>query len=168
MSGGAKRLARLAVLTALGAGLLILAGAVPSGKLGLMLVASFPVCVALMQYGAGWAAAVYAVTAALGFLLFPSGAGTLGYAVFFGYYPIAKSLFERLHRVWLSWILKLLLYSAAFLVLYLGLSWVLLIQAETLPWYVLLLIGAAAFVVYDLCYSMAIRIYLDKLARYIS
>ncbi len=51
MNSNAKRIARLAVMTALGAVFLLLTGLIPAGRLGLMVIASFPVCVALMLYG---------------------------------------------------------------------------------------------------------------------
>lgn len=165
MNGSAKRIARLAVLTALGVVLLLLTSVVPAGKLGLMALASLPVCVSLMMYGPSWAAGVFAVTAALGFLLFP-GTTAIGYALFFGYYPIAKSLFERVHGTWQPWALKLALYSAAFAA-YWFLARALFSGADMLlPWYAVFVLGAAVFAVYDFCYSLIVRFYLEKIARY--
>ena len=167
MSRSAKRIARLAALAALGVVLLLLTGVMPAGKLGLMAIASLPVCAALMMYGRAWAAGVFAVTAILGFLLFP-GTTAIGYALFFGYYPIAKSVFERVRGAWQPWALKLALFAAAF-----GAYWFLARALfsgadELLPWYALFLIGAVVFFVYDWCYSLIIRFYLDKIARYFS
>lgn len=165
MSGAAKRAARLAVLTALGVVLLFLARVVPSGRIGLMVLTSFPVCLSLMLYGTGWAFGVFAVTAVLGLLLFP-GAVTILYLLFFGYYPITKSLFERLHSKALCLALKLVLYAAVFAGAYLLAEPIGLTVSGLLPWYVLLPLGALVFLVYDWCYSQVIRIYLDKFARY--
>lgn len=166
MGAQAKRIARLAVLTALGTALLLLANVVPSGRLAVMAVASFPVCCALMSYGPGWSAGVFAVTAAMGFLLFP-GPTALGYALFFGWYPIAKSLTERLRDRYLGWGLKLALYGLAFAA-YWFLARALFSGLDArLAWYWLLLIGAAVFAIYDRCYSLLIRYYLEKLARYL-
>ena len=164
MSDSAKRISRLAVLTALGVVLLLLTNVVPAGKLGLMALASLPVCVSLMMYDRKWAAGVFAVTAVLGFLLFP-GTTAIGYALFFGYYPIAKSLFERVRGTWQPWVLKLALYSAAFAA-YWYLAGALIGGADAVPWYIVFGIGAVVFVVYDLCYSLIICFYLDKIARY--
>ena len=166
MNTAARRTARLAVLTALGALLLLLAGAVPSGRLVVLAVASFPVCAALMMYGPGWSAAVYVLTAALGFLLFP-GVTTVGYAAFFGWYPIVKSLCERIKRPASGLLLKLAAYTAA-AVLYWFFARELLSGGAFLPWYALYLIGAAVFFVYDWAYSLLIRLYLEKLARFLT
>ena len=165
MSASAKRVARLAALTALGVILLLLTNILPAGKLGLMALASLPVCVSLMMYGWRWAAGVFAVTAVLGFLLFP-GTTSIGYALFFGYYPIAKSVFERVQGTWQPWVLKLALYIAAFAA-YWFLARALFSGADgLLPWQIVFLIGAVVFVVYDWCYSLIIRFYLEKIARY--
>ena len=158
-------MARLSVLTALGVVFLLLANVIPTGRLGIMAVASFPVCMALMLYGAGWAAGVFAVTAALGFALFP-GVTAIGYAAFFGYYPIVKSLFERIPQKQLGLITKYLLYACVF-----AAYWFLakaLMPVSALPWYILFVLGAAVFGVYDWAYSLLIRLYLNKLARYFS
>ena len=164
MGSAAKRIARLGLMTALGAVLLLLTGRLPTGKLWLMILASFPVCVSLMMYGPIHAAGVFVLTAVLAFLLVP-GTTAVGYVVFFGYYPIAKSLFERTRGAIWHWVLKAVLYAAAFTV-----SWffaqTLFSGGAGLPWYALFLLGAAAFVVYDWCYSLVIRLYLVKAARY--
>ena len=165
MNDSAKCVARLAVLTALGVVLLLLTNVVPAGKLGLMALASLPVCVSRMMYDGKRAAGVFAVTAVLGFLLFP-GTTAIGYALFFGYYPIAKSLFERVHGTWQPWALKFALYAAAFTA-YWFLAGALFSGADgILPWYIVFAVGAVAFILYDFCYSLIIRFYLEKIARY--
>jgi len=165
MGDSAKRISRLAVLTALGVVLLLLTNVVPAGRLGLMALASMPVCVSLMMYDRKWAAGVFVITAVLGFLLFP-GATAIGYALFFGYYPIAKSLFERVRGAWQPWALKLALYTAAFAA-YWFLARALFSGAdEILPWFAVYLIGVVVFIVYDYCYSLIVCFYFDRIARY--
>ncbi len=166
MNDSAKRVTRLAVLTALGVVLLLLVNVIPAGRLALFAVAGFPVCASLLLYGPGWAAGVYAVTAMLGFLLFP-GVTAIGYAAFFGYYPIVKSLIERVKSAHLVILLKAVLYAAVF-----ALYWLLAREMfsgmdEALPVYVLFLAGAVAYAIYDWCYFLLIQFYLDKIARYI-
>ena len=167
MNASAKRIARLALLTALGVLLLFLTSVIPSGRLGLMVLASFPVCLALLLYGWGWALGVFAVTALLGFVLFP-GATAIGYGAFFGFYPVVKSRIERTRGRVLPWALKGALYLIVFTVYWL-LARAMFSGAETvLPWYAVLLLGAVVFVIYDWCCTQVIRFYIDKLARYFS
>ena len=52
MNDRTKRLARLAIMTALGTVLLLLGSALPTGRLALIALSSLPVCVALLMAGA--------------------------------------------------------------------------------------------------------------------
>lgn len=165
MGGTAKRTARLAAMVAVGTVFLFLARIIPSGRLALMVLTSFPVCLALMLYGVGWSVGVFFATAVLGLLLFP-GAVAILYLLFFGYYPIAKSVFERVHSPVLMFGLKLLLYAVVFGGAYLLAEPIGLNLSGLLPWYILLPVGAVAFLLYDWCYSQVIRIYLEKFSRY--
>ena len=161
----AKRAARLGLMTALCVVLLLLTELVPAGRLGLLTAASFPVCVSLMLYGPAWAAGVYVLAAVLGFLLFP-GTTALGFALFFGYYPIAKSLIERVPGRWQPWALKALLYTAVFAAYWFLARAIFPAAGASLPWPALYFLGAAAFFAGDWCYSLVIRYYLEKIARY--
>ena len=165
MNDTTKRLARLAILTAIGVVLLLLGSVLPAGRLALVALSSLPVCVTLMMYGARWSLAVFALTAALGALIYPGGAAIM-YLAFFGYYPIAKSLFERLHSPWAEWGAKYALYLAAFLVYWLLAKALFSFTGSELPWFALLPLGAAVFWLYDRAYSGLIRFYIVKIARY--
>ena len=165
MNASAKRIAYLSVFAALGAVLVFLADILPTGRLALLALASLPVCAALMMFGIPWSAGVCVVTGLLGFLLFP-GTAAVGYAGFFGWYPIVKSLCERIKSRPVGWLLKYAAYSLAFL-----LYWLLaraLFSGTALPWYGLFLLGAAVFFVYDRAYSRLIRFYIERLARHIT
>lgn len=152
-------------MAALGTVFLFLANVLPAGRLVLLVVASFPVCAALLMYGRGWAAGVYATVALLSILLFP-GTAAIAFAAFFGYYPILKSVFERIHNIALVWSLKYGLYAVAF-ALYVALAMTVFAgEAITIPWLLLFVGGAAAFFVYDRCYSILIQFYIEKIARY--
>lgn len=155
-------MARLSLMAALGVVFLVLAGVIPTGQLVLLVLASFPVCASLMMYGPWWALGVFLITAALGNILFPGVSG-VAYAVFFGYYPILKSVLERMHNIAWMWVLKYAVYTVIF-VFYWFLAGTMLDTMQ--PWFILYLIGCAAFAVYDWAYSLLIRFYIEKIARY--
>ena len=165
MNERTRRLARLAIMTALGTVLLLLGAVLPAGRLALVALASLPVCVALMMYGAKWSVGVFALTALLGALIYP-GAAAIMYIAFFGFYPIAKSFFERLHSPWAEWGCKYALYLAAFAVYWTMAKALFSFTGKELPWFVLLPLGAAVFWLYDRAYSGLIRFYIVKIARY--
>jgi len=167
MNGKAKRIARLALLTALGVVLLYFAALLPSAKLATTAIAGFLTAAALMMYGYGWSAGVYAVTSLLAFLLLPAKECAIYYAAFFGYYPIAKSLFERCKRRYLSWTFKGLLYTAVFIAWWFFAASVLMAQETSIGWYLAWPAGAAFFIVYDICLSKMIHFYIKRISGYI-
>lgn len=166
MNQSAKKIARLALMAALGVVFLLLANILPAGRLALLAVSSFPVCVALLMYGRGWALGVYALVSLLGMLLFP-GTAAIAFLFFFGYYPILKSMLERIHSNALVWLLKYVLYFVVFAIYcILASQMVMAGESDTAPLYLLAIGGAAAFFVYDRAYSILIQFYLQKIARY--
>ena len=165
MKSSTKKVTRLALLTALGTVFLLLANVLPTGRLALLAVSSFPVCAALLTYGAGWAAGIYVLISLLSLLLFP-GTAVIAFAAFFGYYPVVKSLLERMHNAALVWVLKYALYVVVFLFYWILVSRMVILEPGTMPVYLLAIVGAAAFFVYDRCYSVLIQLYLQKIARY--
>lgn len=167
MNESTKRLARLSLLTALGVGFLYLGSILPSAQLAVIALAGFVSAVALMMYSAPWAAAVYAVTAALALLILPEKGCAILFTAFFGYYPILKSYFERFTDRRIGWLTKLALYTAAFFVLWLVGTELFLGSAELLPWYILWPLGGVAFVVYDVCLTFLITFYIEKISGYI-
>lgn len=167
MSEASKRISRLALLVALGIAFLYLGSILPSAKLAVTAIAGFLTAVTLMMYRPLWAAAVYAVTAALALLLIPDKGCAVYYTAFFGFYPILKSFFEKLHKPRLGWILKLCVYALAFAAWWLLAKGLFLGDALTLGWYLLAPLGAVAFVVYDLCLSFLINFYIERISGYI-
>lgn len=168
MNGNAKQVARLSLFAAISVVFLLLASVVPTGRFVLLAVASFPVCASFMMYGGAWAFAVFIVSAILGGLIAP-GSTALLYALFFGYYPVLKSFLEKIHSTKIMWILKFMSYTVVF-ILYVALARLLLVGEIRTPfsWPVLYIIGAVVFYVYDWCYSVLIRFYIEKIARYFS
>ena len=91
------------------------------------------------------------------------------YICFFGYYPIAKALIERINKNAIEWLLKLIVFNAAVVSAYfifssaLGIS---LSDFEILGKYgaaVFLLVGNAVFVVYDIAVSKMATVYFNVL-----
>lgn len=167
MTENTKRLSRLALLAALGVGLLAVGSVLPTAQLTLLAVAGFLSAVAVMMYSPLWATSVYVVVAALSLLLLPEKSCAVYYTAFFGYYPILKSFFEKIRDRRLSWLAKLGAFTAVFLVwCFLG-AGLFLGNAVTLRWYALWPLGAAAFAVYDICLSFLITFYIQKISGYI-
>ena len=159
-----KKLAFSAMAAALAVVLLLLAGVTPSGRLALAALAGLTSAAVVIHCGMGWAWGTWLVAGALGLLLAPVKLPAAAYAGFLGWYPVAKSLFERPKcRVW-EWAMKLAACCAALAALWWGGQAFL---PEELPVSAPLLAAAAlgVFVLYDLCLSRMIVWYILRIER---
>lgn len=166
--GSAGRTALVGVLSAGGLAVLWLACLTPSGRTGITAAAGlFPVAAVLLAgRAAGWLC--WAVIALLGLLLLPNKAVSLMFALFLGLYPVAKSRLEQLRQRGLEWVLKLLLFNGAFLLLWYGLRGLLgLSLPEWLAGRTWLVLPAAnlVFVCYDIGLSKLIALMAARLCR---
>ena len=106
-------------------------------------------------------------TGLLGLLLVPDKANALLYLLFFGLWPMLKSLLERIPARPLEWLCKLAVFNAVLSLFWFGLhSLFLPFLPETLqaPWMVYAA-GNAAFVIYDVGFSKLISFYVARVDR---
>ena len=102
-----QRLTFSASMTALGVILLLLGSMLPGMRVACAAVAGVAASLVVIRCGLLYALLRVVATAVLSFLLVPAKELALLYAVFFGPYALVKNLIERLHRLPLEWILKL-------------------------------------------------------------
>ena len=163
--GSAGRTALVGVLSAGGLAVLWMACLTPSGRTGITAAAGlFPVAAVLLAgRAAGWLC-----WAVIALLLLPNKAVSLMFALFLGLYPVAKSRLEQLRQRGLEWVLKLLLFNGAFLLLWYGLRGLL---GLTLPeWlagctWLMLPVVNLVFVCYDIGLSKLIALMTARLCR---
>lgn len=108
-SKGAGRVALTAMLTALSLVFLYGASAAPSGRLGLIAAAGLFPAAAVVSGGRPAGFLCYAATGILALVLIPDKGGVLLYLVFFGIYPLIKHLIEKLKKLPLEWLCKMVL-----------------------------------------------------------
>jgi len=156
-----RRLAAAALLAALGTVLLAVGALVDVLDLSMAAIAALTVVFAVIELRGPYPYLIYAVTSLLGLLLLPSKTPALIYALFAGYYPVVKAVFERHFPRPVAWLFKILLFNAA-----LALSVFLVVRFFMAPgsverWhYWLLLIGTPVFVLYDYALTKLITVYL--------
>lgn len=159
-----RRIAVTAVFTAFSAVFLYLASVLPTGQLGFLGVASLFVIAAVVEYGIAGGVFVFAGTAILGLLIVPSKSLVLIYALFFGWYPLMKSLAERAKSRAVEWVVKLAAFNAAAAAIVFGVQETLLsfdfLEGRT-P--LLFLVLNAVFVVFDIGVSRVIAFYMGRL-----
>ena len=166
MSDRTRSLARASVSAAAGTAALYLGSVIPGVRLSVLFIATLGVVFVRLSCSGAWAWGCYAVTAALALLLLPDKTLALLYALFPGYYPIAKLRLERLGSPWGRWGAKLACFHAALAVVWLLARWLTplseLLSAAAL-W--MLWAGAlAVFLVYDFVLGQLILYYLRKFA----
>ena len=153
----ASVIALCGVLAALAVSLLFLGGAVPFAAIACPVLASLVLIPVYTETGKKWSVLWYAATAILGLLLAPDKEAAILF-VFFGYYPMLKKWFGRLHSPALKWIIKLLYVNAAVFAAYSLMIYVFrmdavseeLVQMERYLLIVLLVLANISFVIYDI------------------
>lgn len=157
-----------AMLTALSVAVLWLSAAVPSGRWALVAVAGLMPTAAVVSGGMANGFAVYAATAALGLLVVPDKLNGLLYLMFFGLYPMVKSLLERLRKRTLSWVLKFLFFDLILCLWCFALGTLFMPTLPHMllkrPW-LMVTAGNVIFALYDLGLSQLIGRYLSRLGK---
>lgn len=156
-------MAAAALLAALGTVFLTLGALVDVLDLSMAAIASLTVVFAVIELRGPYPYLVFAVTSVLSLLFLPVKTPALIYALFAGYYPIVKAVFEKHFPRPVSWLFKILLFNGA-----LALSVFLVIRFFMAPgsvarWhYWLLLIGTPVFMLYDVALTRLITTYLFR------
>ena len=155
-------------VAALGLVLMFLTAIIPFGTFAFPTFAGMLLVVIVIEIGYGLSVAVYVVTAVLSFLLVPDKEAALIYTAFLGFYPIIKSLIERLPNKVMQIVIKLILFNACMIGAFFIAINLLSIPKESfnlfgvyLP-YVFLILGNFAFLLYDFCITRVVTIYLFK------
>jgi len=105
--------------------------------------------------------AQYAVTAILAFILIPDKYFVGFYALFLGHYAVCKSLIESLNKLWLEWVLKLILINVCILIAVVLLKFIADVVLEGLM-YVWVAFNIV-FVVLDLALTVLIDFFVKRL-----
>lgn len=122
-------------------------------------------------FGAGSAVFVYIATSLLSLILVPEKESVMMFILFFGYYPIVKSYFEKIKIKAVQFILKLLLFNASLAVIELICVYVFGIPFfEDGVFSMALLIGFAAamnfvFVMYDFLLKIFLILYEKRIEK---
>lgn len=106
-----------ALLTALTMVFLYLSSVFPTMQLTFVAAASLFVTAQVIENGIRGGLFVFIGSTLLGFLIVPDKTSMILYLLFFGYYPIVKSLAERNNKPLIRWLIKIAIMSAAMAVI---------------------------------------------------
>ena len=163
----ANRVALVGMLTALSLAFLYVSAISPMARLGITAIAGVFPAGAVVSAGLGAGFFCYGATGILGLLLLPSKGSAVLYLLFFGLWPMLKSLLEHLPNRVLEWVCKLAVCNGILAVCWFGLRELLLPflpQALHQSW-MLFAAGSIAFVIYDVGFSKLIGFYTARVDR---
>ncbi len=161
----ASRVALGGVLAALSLLLLYISAVMPTGALGMVAVAGLVPAAAVVSGGLATGFLCYAAAGLLGLFLLPNKGCAVLYLLFFGLYPMVKSLIERLRRLGAEYALKLVFFNAVLavtLVCFSGLLFPMLpaFLQSVLPVFAA---GNLVFLLYDYGFSKLITFYAARI-----
>ena len=118
---GAGRVALVGVLAALSLIALYLSAVSPTARMGIVAIAGLFPAGAVVSAGLKAGFFCYGAAGLLGLLLVPDKANALLYLLFFGLWPMLKSLLERIPVRPLEWLCKLAVFNAVLTLFWFGL-----------------------------------------------
>ena len=106
-----SKIALSAVFAALSVALMALVSIIPNLELALPAISGLFVAVIVIEVDKKWALGVWAAVSLLSLIVVPNKAAAIIYAVFFGYYPVLKSVLESKTPRAVEYIIKILTFS---------------------------------------------------------
>lgn len=165
--GSANRVALVGVLTALSLAFLYLSAISPTARLGVTAIAGVFPAGAVISAGMGAGFFCYGATGILGLLLLPSKGSVVLYLLFFGLWPMLKSLLEHLPNRVLEWVCKLAVFNGIVAIFWFGLRELFLPFLPPIlnKGWMIFAAGSVAFVIYDVGFSKLIGLYVARVDR---
>lgn len=144
------------------------AAIMPTGRISLYALSSFYISVIIIESGIKYGIVFYFASSFAAFLLIPAKLDILPYFIFFGCYGLIKYLIEKLDKIWLEYILKLVYFNIVLAALYyFAVTFIFedLTSNDGVLLWVVLAAAQIIFVVYDYVYTLFISYYKDKIKR---
>jgi hypothetical protein len=166
-----KRTAHRVSLTAMFAAMsllfLYLAAVLPTARFGMYFLSSIFIMGLILEEEIGLAFLMYFAVSALALLLMmPSIVYVLPYVLFFGHYGIGKYYLEmRVKDKVIRYILKLLYYNVALVLIYLVARATVIDILDVLPIWAVIPVAEAAFVLYDFLFTKVTGYYFNNIRR---
>ncbi len=168
------RVAFCGILTAFCTLLMFLTSLIPIGTYALPALAGVLLIAVVVELGVSWAWPVYLASSLLSLLVAGDKEAAMLYAVFFGYYPILKAIFERIKQRLLAYLLKFAVFNAAMILGYFLSIWVLGVPKDSFTLFgvslpvVFLVLGNIVFLVYDYAVSTLVVTYYHRFHQIVS
>jgi|AGTN01.1.fsa_nt_gi hypothetical protein len=165
----AHRVSLTAMFASMSLLFLYLASILPTVSIAMFFLSSVFVMGLVLEEEIGLAFLMFAAVSLLSLLLIPpQSLLVIPYVLFFGHYGIGKYYIEtRIRDKIVRYILKLLYYNVALVLMYLLVSEVLLgdILSAGIAYWLLILLAELAFVIYDFIFTKVTGYYFNRIRR---
>ncbi len=160
-----RRLTFCAIMTALGVLFLMMGSMMPGMRVAFTAIAGVVAALAVVQGNLAYGLLTVVATAILSALIVPAKEIALLYATFFGPYTLVKNLIERLHKLPLEWVLKLLFCGIVAMLLFTFADSVLAMVPAVLASHIWLFLPVVlvVFAAYDIVFSKLIAYLFQRL-----
>ncbi len=167
-----KKITFCAILSALCA-VIMLVAYFPYFTYAVPAFAGLAIMVIVIELGVKWSFFSY-LTASFLVLLFAETESKILFVMFFGFYPIVKSIIEKINKPIFEWIIKFLIFNASILLAYFILTQLFMLPLDDFGDFqkygtaILLILGNIVFVFYDITVSKLAATYIAKLHSRVS
>ncbi len=163
-----RSLAFSGTLTAMTVVALYLESIVPTGRAGFLVLTSFLLCVVYLECGMKWTITAYVASSILALFLVPDKIGLIPFFLLFGIYPMLKNLIERINKLWLEWVIKLVGFTVILLVSFQVFKGLVpeVLQEQKWKWGAILVLELG-FVIYDWIFTKWIHFYFERIAKHV-
>ncbi len=161
------------VIAALSIILMLGAGVTSTLVYAIPMVAGALLMVLVIEFGTGFATAVYVAVSVVSLLVLGNKEAAVMYVGLFGYYPIIKGFLERKLKTVSCWIIKYIIFNVAVVASYVVVTKIFMIPFEDIEGFgkwglvILLLAGNVVFAMYDVLLTRLVTIYLYKWQKHI-
>ena len=166
MSKKTRVITTSALLISLSMVFLYLSSIFPTMQLCFVAAASLFVVAQVIETSLIGGVYVFIGSCILGFLIVPDKTSMILYTLFFGYYPIVKSLAEKLNKAVLRWTVKLIVMNAALAVI-LGFFGELIFDLSQFEYgvWVFAALFDVTFILFDIGVSRLVGFYMARIHR---
>lgn len=169
MKSNTRKTSLTALFMAISVVLLYIGGLLPTFSASMAALASMLTVAAVVESGITYGALCFVGAGILSALIVPEKSGVVLYCVFLGYYPIIKSLIERLGKMLFEWLIKLVFVNIVITVYLVFLQKIFFADMGETLFNILplgyLLINVV-FVMYDYAMTAVAKFYVNKISKH--
>lgn len=162
-----KKISYGGVLAALSLLFLYITGVTPSGKLALIAASSYCIGLCIVWAGIKFSIVSYVAVSALSLILIPNKMVAVLFVIFFGTYPFLKCYIEKIQKLGLEWVVKIITFNIYVLILLMvAIKVFMMTIVFDDVFFILIIVFNVAFVIYDIMFNFVItKILMTKRGR---